>query len=444
MQKHDFEKQVQEKLEELSLTPSAPVWQKVEEQIRKKKDKRRIIFWLLPLLLTGVGIAGYFSFHPIQTTKKNKGLVNRSILQPSHAVAEPHSNTTELKTQKENKPSQPVDETTISTQKPVASLTPSHHFNASLTSVTEKNNGDPPTIQEINNTSGEAELLSKIVATNSYTEPVDVISVSIDKDSLLLLKPVTPLKTTINNAIVASNHYKEKKWQWGAFAYIGSSSVQNGLVDAINRDKSADLYMNPAPTGSGTGNFTLPPSPTTKGWAIAIGVDVKRKISNRTFLSTGIHYAYYSTHIYVGQKIRDSSSISQNLYDASRNFSNTNRTYNYQNRYHFIEVPININYRLLKQAPLYVHTGISIVRLVKSHALYYDPSRNLYYQTNRYLNKTQFNWMAGITYQFSVTNHLLVEAGPQIQYGLRPLQQQNGQEKLHLFSSGIRINISLK
>src|SRR4051812_15407612 len=52
MQEQNFEKQVQHKLEELSLTPSAPVWQKVENEIREKKKRRRLIaFWLFPLLL---------------------------------------------------------------------------------------------------------------------------------------------------------------------------------------------------------------------------------------------------------------------------------------------------------------------------------------------------------------------------------------------------------
>jgi hypothetical protein len=52
---NEFEKQVQQKLDELKLVPSGPVWQKVEEQIRKKKDRRRRVLWLplLVLLLTG-------------------------------------------------------------------------------------------------------------------------------------------------------------------------------------------------------------------------------------------------------------------------------------------------------------------------------------------------------------------------------------------------------
>src|SRR4029078_11974640 len=52
---NEFEKQVQQKMGELDLVPSAPVWEKIEEQIRVKKDRRKAFIWfsLLALLLTG-------------------------------------------------------------------------------------------------------------------------------------------------------------------------------------------------------------------------------------------------------------------------------------------------------------------------------------------------------------------------------------------------------
>src|SRR5688500_12607969 len=54
MLNREFEKQVQDKMEELQFTPSAPVWTNIEKVIRKKKDRRRILFWL-PLVALGLG-----------------------------------------------------------------------------------------------------------------------------------------------------------------------------------------------------------------------------------------------------------------------------------------------------------------------------------------------------------------------------------------------------
>ncbi len=62
---HDsFEKKVQKKMEELSLTPSAPVWEKVEMEIKPEKKKKRAFFWIpfLGLLLAG-GYAAYILFN---------------------------------------------------------------------------------------------------------------------------------------------------------------------------------------------------------------------------------------------------------------------------------------------------------------------------------------------------------------------------------------------
>src|SRR6478735_10531214 len=59
MSDHDFEKRVKQKMDELKFTPSDAVWLAVQSKIRKDKPRRRS--WLLiPLLLAGLGVAGYF------------------------------------------------------------------------------------------------------------------------------------------------------------------------------------------------------------------------------------------------------------------------------------------------------------------------------------------------------------------------------------------------
>jgi hypothetical protein len=55
---NDFEKQVRQKMDELDFVPGEPVWTKIEEQIRGKKEKKRMILWLplAGLLLVGGGL----------------------------------------------------------------------------------------------------------------------------------------------------------------------------------------------------------------------------------------------------------------------------------------------------------------------------------------------------------------------------------------------------
>ena len=71
MQEQNFEKQVQKKLEELNLLPSDSVWKKVEEQIREKKDRRKIFFWLIPFALLCGGIYFYSTGHDATIKKRN-------------------------------------------------------------------------------------------------------------------------------------------------------------------------------------------------------------------------------------------------------------------------------------------------------------------------------------------------------------------------------------
>ena len=57
MSANRFENQVQQKMDELRLQPTAQVWEEVERRIREKKRRRIIVFWFLfaGLLLSGGG-----------------------------------------------------------------------------------------------------------------------------------------------------------------------------------------------------------------------------------------------------------------------------------------------------------------------------------------------------------------------------------------------------
>ena len=76
MQEQNFEQQVRQRLDKLSLPPSPPVWDKVSEEIKGKKDKRRFILWLLPLLLVSSAI-GWWT---ISTTSKPLTIATESII----------------------------------------------------------------------------------------------------------------------------------------------------------------------------------------------------------------------------------------------------------------------------------------------------------------------------------------------------------------------------
>src|SRR5215217_5218620 len=88
MQENNFEKRVQEKLDELRLTPSEPVWQNLEVAIRKKKE-RRLVFWLLPFFLATGGLIWWQA-----ATWQNEKVVQQPVAktppEPEQTFSKPH------------------------------------------------------------------------------------------------------------------------------------------------------------------------------------------------------------------------------------------------------------------------------------------------------------------------------------------------------------------
>ncbi|MBC7826696.1 MAG: PorT family protein [Chitinophagaceae bacterium] len=75
MSDHNFEKQIQQKLDELKIPPADTVWSGVEAQIRKDKRRRRGVIFL-PLLFLLIGAGVYFIFQ--DTVSLRNGSVTKS------------------------------------------------------------------------------------------------------------------------------------------------------------------------------------------------------------------------------------------------------------------------------------------------------------------------------------------------------------------------------
>ena len=80
MSDHNFEKQIQQKLGELKVSPAESVWATLEARIRKEKRRRRGLI-LLPLLLMLVGGGLYFMIET-KTFSTGDGNTKTATLQP--------------------------------------------------------------------------------------------------------------------------------------------------------------------------------------------------------------------------------------------------------------------------------------------------------------------------------------------------------------------------
>src|ERR1700741_4212654 len=88
---HEFEKNAQQRLDELKLRPSETVWKNVEKNIREEKRRRRMILWL-PILLLFLGTSGYFLITKSGFVSTESALKTDQTKEKNNSIASPDSN----------------------------------------------------------------------------------------------------------------------------------------------------------------------------------------------------------------------------------------------------------------------------------------------------------------------------------------------------------------
>lgn len=488
MQEQNFEKGVREKMEELSFVPSEPVWQKVEEQIRKKKERRRVIFWVLPFLLLCGGI--YFWTKSDKTDEPNlasgTNRANQSkkpIIEEKHIVQKStlEKTTTVLKEKsQDNETSIPAEEIVRRTHNKNRAQNTGlkrHLFHKDQVAVsTNRSEQETTTVKkypeipkETMNTDVVSSAITKIEEENATpTDAGFADTTAHTKDA----NNITATTTGDTTAVADSTEEKEKNiptpsadtaqakpaskkvlWSWSIhssggysgiatsafnFLPVASSGVNN---DALTFNAASQAVFNGAPAP-----VQMSGSPETyRGLSFSVGGIVERKLFNRVNFTTGLQYRYYSTHNYIGKKINSTTLVTrENKQHRINNFyANTNfGKEEYTNRYHFIEIPVGLRWQVLKRHPLQLHSGFSITRLVATNALYYDSQQSIFYEDEKIFRKMQYGVFTDISYRFLKIKSIAFYAGPQIQLGLSNLLKKEAYGKQHLFFAGINTRVA--
>src|SRR5690349_1871508 len=72
MAENEFEKNVRKEMDEFKVHPSKEIWPKIEERIRERNRKRRILFFVLfPLIALMIGY-GVYNFSGSNTRPKDQ------------------------------------------------------------------------------------------------------------------------------------------------------------------------------------------------------------------------------------------------------------------------------------------------------------------------------------------------------------------------------------
>lgn len=464
---NSFEKQVQEKMDELQFVPTEPVWQNIEKQIRTKKDRRRMILWLPFLfLLLGGGTWWFTTLHQnadtVARAEKNKVTVaSPAGRKQGGAPAENVQNAGEkeriivLPNDIKGKNQIIAKSNDTPDDKPVIvnASVPANTKRSKAPAIVEPSNRLPVNTMAgakdkavINEDPGKVNRSTDKDAVTAGAAQTDSVfhKTGNKKDSTAIPYKVADIKTdSTNTAIAASaktNQPEAGKWQFALLANTGISGLTKGIGSfgfGSYREEKALRDANYSP-GGGVPPPNDDPSPVKNNLSFAAGFRAKKELTERLAVSTGLQYNYYSTTVTVGQMRRQDTTVFNSGFtqSVSRFYLNTGTNFTgYQNRYHFVTLPVSVDWKVGTKAPLYLQAGLSVQHLIHTNALIFDKSSHIYYEDNNVFNKTQLFSSFGLSYAVYQRNTTALLLGPQLQYGISDLEKNTSGK--HLFSLGL-------
>lgn len=470
-----FEKGVQEKMDELRLTPSEPVWKAIEKEIRPEK-RRRFPIWI-PFIIVMLGGATWWMLgrgeeegEPVATVvstspkEANNGTTKAT---PSPITTDeqqtPQTNTTSSLTEKKAAISnvQPRKQVNGFEQLVTVQATPASE--ASDQNIITKNLGG---ISSSNNTvnanTTEGNSTMNRIATNNVTSG----NVPIETEKALLKTTGNPADTaqtisteltTINTSTLVDTVMKKaetsadlpqvkkdttaaktklaaskKGWQKIVTVNVGLSQYADG---ELGQNQRADL--NSAPSSGYNNGMLGNPGPVKRGAAFHVGFGLKKELHPRWELTIGLQYGHYTTNAKVGEyKAIDTAILVPNGDVALQGYYKNTNQQDFTIRYGILEMPVSIGFRPLARLPLTLSAGASYGRLLHANALQFDRWANIYYTDKEAMKKTQFAGFASL--QYAVLNKAAwrLDAGPLVQYHFSTLHENSNDKRL--FFAGLK------
>ena len=454
MPTNDFEKQVQQKMEELTFVPSEAVWPAVEKQIRGRKERRRLLlwWWLLPFLAAGGSIGIYHMYH--NKDEKNNLSIQQKKTTPVVTPAAADSSVARASTYPfvNNTPAmrrlyeRSAQHTRIYNHKNQALIARADNY----TKRNGKTEKQTDTKDKDNMQAGEEPL------TSMDNEPVSNRQASLKP---AIVKPLgkrifaaRPVAPPFEKGPVKKPARTKKKMEWVVTVNAGQAGISSGFSPIVKTSPALDmapgLYANAVPPLAGVSQSFIAtrPSDIRPGFSFGGGLSLRWYVSNTCSLEAGLLYSYYSNSMTIGKRVDSTTSVQQASQAIAGYYSNysvqpsANNT-DYRNQYHFIEIPIRVEKQLGLQSPLSLQAGLTIGRLLGSNALQYDAGRNIYYKDNSLFNKTQLSFSGGMDIRLWRNKPVSFELGPRFQYGLNNFFRKNAYSARHLLFVGLETRI---
>jgi hypothetical protein len=452
----EFEKNVQRAMEGLRVRPSGEIWERVEEEIRENKRKRRILFFVI-FSLIGLSLAGYGIFKSGRSNLKSEDAnINTKNSLKDVTKATPTR----------EKPNRNIEIPFFT--EAVKKHTGVSSSGASQTSTANRRmikKADRLKVEarpfEATNSTSEISAKQKTQAEVDTTEIAISKSLSLNNDQLTQSDSQSKMVISADSSIIAQRSddsalrkdleklasakkprmRNQAKWEWGINISLGASTITQDAFSFKGTSYSDALAYSAPGTVSGGGSTSgvfYGPSGNKAAFAFKAGFQIKNEISERGSMSVGLRYAYLADKIKVGQ----SGAYTQFSGSRSSYYAATPQN-TYTEHFHFIELPLSYDWRMTKNSNRYFSLtgGMSGSYLVSTNALVYDTAQHgIYYQDNSLFSRMHVNLMAGTAYHVSTTRTEFA-IGPQFSFDLTKLIDSDVDKRKYFLYIGLDTRI---
>ena len=466
---NDFEKQVQQKMEELQLRPSAEVWTEVEKEIRKDKRKRRVIFWwLLPLLITG-GLATWWLLPSKQNSTESISTTNTISPKENETNSPALKQNAELVEKGNTGAPSPGEDAHNRIEKAGNTSTSFFQPKKPVDKVSRQDNTTGLGNKYIITKAEEPIQEHKTVISENLNDPANEPKEIVNPDTTAVLN--IPVKDTVsspsqfkNRNVLTGEKQEEvekpaekeiaarkdrKKWSLGIeFAPGLSATVQGSLFP----EKTLSYSGSPIPS-TGSASYTAPFAPPvlisspSAGYSATIELFAQRELNSKLSVKAGINYSYLSTRVNVGSRVEAQRQVNNDISSGIVIGSYYRADYpgndqDYRNDFHLLGISGKLSWKVINQSKvkLYWENGVGISRLLSTNALLFDNGIRGYYKDINAFSKTQVFLSSSLDLPLTTGKRTLL-VGPYVRYGLTPVLKTSDEPNSHFLQYGASVKL---
>ncbi len=457
-----FENKLNEEMGDFKFSPSDAVWQKLEKELTRRKKRRTGFIWFFAgVLLLSAGL--------IFVSRNNEETpVSDTITNNSNSISEGDLKTVvdnnEGSKQNDSGAIDPAEKSQLPAADPVSNV------NAYTEKLNLPATGSSLLIPPVRNTDNRntGKVKSKVpgndrvyaadypvekLARNPVVEIIPELAMvdpvrsqkklpfPVEINGIIkIASPVAGSKAVAADSVLPADAAKKitapkLPVTFGLRMEAGRSSTPENLLAT---QKSADLNSVPS-TGSGPVVFYPYEQTPLFGWSL--GAWIKKPLSAKVSLQSGLIYHQYRTSTPVGSQGQSTFVTGSMSYDQ---YFRQGDSMSFTNRYHLLSVPATFSFLLNKgkSLPVSWYAGIEPGWLMGSNALVKDTSGMLYSDKDLF-NRFQVGLESGLSFRLWNKSRRPVELGPVFRYMISPVFKTGANYSGHLSFIGLRAEWTL-